>query len=148
MIYDFPFKVTKTNTNIKIINTNTNSHDWDELDLEKKMENEVEQDYEAIRGSWARPWEGWLSEAVRGWLTGRVWDGWGIWQMGKGDERDRGLCDRVRSVIVRTKQSWESKELCLCLTACGLVAVSVRELRDEEREAAVWVRELRDEEWV
>ena len=44
--------------------------------------------------------------------------------MGEEDERGRGLSDSVRSVTVRTKRSWESKELCLCL-------------RDEEGEAAV-----------
>ena len=81
------------------------------------------------KGSWVRSWGGQLSEAVRGWLTSKLRDGWGIWQMGKKDERGRGLCDSARM-----KQSWEGRELCLCLTACGLVAV--------------WVRELRDEKWV
>ena len=63
--------------------------------------------------------------------------------MGKEDERGRGLCDNVRLVTTRTKWSWESRELCLCLTTCGLVAVWVRELRDEEGKAAVWDCELK-----
>ena len=90
----FPFKITNTNT--EIINTNTNSHDWDELNLEKKMENEVE---------------------------------WGHETMGEEDERRKGLCDGARSVMVRTKWNWESRELCQCLIACRLMAMWVRELK-------------------
>ena len=92
----FSFKITNTNTEIINTNTNTNSHDWDELNLEKKMENEVE---------------------------------WGHETMGEEDERRKGLCDGARSVMVRTKWSWESKELCQCLIACRLMAMWVRELK-------------------
>ena len=52
--------------------------------------------------------------------------------MGEEDERGRGLSDSVRSATARTKQSWDSRELCLCL-------------RDEEGEAAVWDSE--SESW-
>ena len=94
-----------------------------ELNPEKKMENEVE---------------------------------WGcvtLVAMGEEDERGRGLCDSARSVTTRTKQSWESREhvldcsvylrACGCV-CCGLVAVCVRGLRDEEGEAEVWAEMRRE----
>ena len=97
------------------INTNTNSRDWDELNSGKKKREK----------KWRTRW------SKRGCET-----------LGEEDERGRRLCDSVRSVTTRTKWSWESRELCLCLTACGLVAMWVRELRDVEGKAAMW-----DIEW-
>ena len=97
----FPFKITNTNTNIEIINTNTKLKWLRRIEPRKKEKKKKKEKKNGERGgarpwegSWVRPWGEQLSEAVRGWLIGRVLvrDGRGIWpyglcEMGEGDER-------------------------------------------------------------
>ena len=139
----FPFKIRNTNTN-----TNTNSHDWDELNPEKEKEKKngewggvrpwgrkmvVERGHEG--GGWVRSWEG-------GWLVGyrcEMGEGYGHMGCVRWAREMRGLCE-----IHNGEPDMRESESCAWL----LMAMWVRELRDEEGEAVVWVRELKDEERV
>ena len=119
MIFSFKITNTNTNTNTKLKWLRRFEPKKKRKKKEKRKKNGELGGARPWEGSWVRLWGGQLSEAVRGWLTGKVSvrDGWGIWpyglcEMGEGDER-----------VVRDRRGRNGDERVreLYLTDCGRV---------------------------